>query len=291
MNVTWVVENFTEGDDIFMLIQSIKDAGHKLVLINRLNGFKYEHIQFENECVIFYGSIQMAKLVSNHLKTCSPVVWEDMDKFECTTYYPYFKDYLFNDKHELMPFKQLKDNKFDIYSKFGKDAFIFLRPSGGSKSFAGQIIDLQDFDRFCENNIVCNAKDTDIVVVSTPKNIKSEFRFIVTAERKIVAMSCYKFQNKITSIAGAPTKAIELVKKVLAVGYYPGKMFSLDVAEDDDGEFWLLEFNSFNSCGFYACNKRPIVDEASRLAIEEFTQNSKTLSGTPVAVDGVVVKS
>lgn len=38
--VTWIVENFSEGEDIFELIQCIKDSGHKLTLIGRKNGFE-----------------------------------------------------------------------------------------------------------------------------------------------------------------------------------------------------------------------------------------------------------
>ena len=41
----WIVENFSEGEDIFRLIKSIKDVNLPLSLINRRNGFEYKHIQ------------------------------------------------------------------------------------------------------------------------------------------------------------------------------------------------------------------------------------------------------
>lgn len=272
----WVIENFTEAEDMFLMIQAVKDAEQPLTIIGRKNGFEYKHIQFDNECVLFHGSIQMAKLVNDHLKNrgCSPVIWDDNINFECTAYYPKFKHLLFNANYEFLTVESLKGNKWDVYQTYAKEAMIFVRPSGGEKSFAGQLIDLQDFDRFFSNNIVCNANDSDMVVVSTPKNVIGEWRYIVTSEKKIIAKSCYKYQGKITSIPSAPVGATELIEKVLDVGYYPAKMFAADVCMDNDGNFWLMEFNSFNSCGLYSCNKRAIVDEATRLAIDAF--NTKT---------------
>lgn len=272
----WCIENFTEAEDMFLLMQAVKDAEQPLTLIDRKNGFEYRHIDFDNECVLFHGSIQMAKLINTHLSTrgCSPIIWDDNSKFECTSYWPHFKQYLFNDRHEFMSLSNLKSNKWDVYREYAKDAMIFIRPSCGEKSFAGQLLDLQDFDRFFENSIVCNANDPDIVVVSTPKTIIGEWRFIVTSEKKIVAKSCYRYHGKRTLVPSAPVGANELVEKVLDVGHYPAKMFAVDVCMDVDGNFWLLEFNSFNSCGLYSCNKRAIVDEATRLAIESFNTNT-----------------
>jgi hypothetical protein len=269
----WIIENFSEGDDISQLIEAVKNAGHPLTLINRRNGFEYKHINFDNECVVFYGSINMAKIISEHLKTCFPVIWEDIG-FECTNYWPHYKHFLFNDNFEFTTLKNLRENKWEYYKKYGKEALIFIRPSGGSKSFAGQLLDLQDFDVFFDNHIKCNAIDTDIIAVSTPKNIVGEWRFIVTSEKKIISKSCYKYQGKLTSVTGAPEGATKLIEKVLDVGVYPAKIFSADVAQDSDGNFWLMEFNSFNSCGLYSTDKKKIVEEASRLAIQEYELRS-----------------
>jgi len=268
----WIIENFTEAEDMFLLIQAVKDAEQSLTLIGKKNGFEYKHIEFDNECVIFHGSIQMAKLIYDHLapRGCFPINYNDISAFECTSYWPLFQKYLFNDNYDFVTVEKLKNDKWEFYKKYAREAMIFIRPSCGEKSFAGQLLDLQDFDRFFENGIVCNAKDTDIVAVSTPKTIIGEWRYIVTSEKKIVAKSCYKYQGKITSIPSAPIGATQLIEKVLDVGYYPAKMFAADVCQDVDGNFWLMEFNSFNSCGLYSCDKRAIVDEATRLAIDSF---------------------
>lgn len=269
----WVVENFSEGEDIYQLIDAIREEGHQIDIIGRRNGFEYKHIDIKNECVVFYGSINMAPIITNHLNTCFPVVFENFDKFKCSSYWPHLSSFLFNDKHELISFGKFKENKFDYYSKYGKDAMIFIRPDDGNKTFSGQLLDLQDFERFINNNIVCNAKDEDLIVVSTPKNIISEYRFIVTDKKQILGKSCYKFNQKLTTVPGAPEGATNIVRKILDVGHYPARVFAIDIVEDEDRNYWLMEFNSFNSCGLYAADKTTIVKEVSAIAMEEYEKN------------------
>jgi hypothetical protein len=269
----WVVENFSEGEDILQLIDAIREEGHQLYLINRKTGFEYKHINIENECVVFYGSINMAPIIESHLSTCKPVLFENFDKFKCSVYWPKFHQFLFNDRHEFVTFGTFKSNKFEYYSKYGKDAMLFIRPDNGTKTFSGQLLDLQDFERFINNNIVCNAKDDDLIIVSTPKNIISEFRFIVSDKKEILGKSCYKFNHKLTTVPGAPEGATNLVKKILDVGEYPARVFAIDIVEDEDHQYWLMEFNSFNSCGLYAADKKKIVKEVSTIALEEYEKN------------------
>jgi hypothetical protein len=269
----WVVENFSEGEDIIELIKAIRSQEHQLYLIDRKTGFEYKHINIQNECVVFYGSINMAPIMQSYLSTCKPVLFENFDKFKCSAYWPKFNKFLFNDKYEFVNFGDFKTNKFEYYSKYGKDAMLFIRPDDGNKTFSGQLLDLQDFDRFVNNNIVCNAKDDDLIVVSTPKNIISEFRFIVTDKKQILGKSCYKFQNKLTTVPGAPSGAIEIVQKILDVGECPARVFAIDIVEDGDHNYWLMEFNSFNSCGLYATDKQTIVREVSTIAMEEYEKN------------------
>ena len=217
----------------------------------------------------------MAKLVSEHLTTCYPVVWET-DKFECIYYWPHYKNLLFNDKYEFIQLKTLKENKFEYYSKYGKDSIVFVRPSGGDKQFSGQLLDLQDFDKFFSGqSTLCNATEDSIIAISTPKNVVSEYRFIATDDKKIVSKSCYRFHGKITSVPGAPAAATEFINRIFDVGVFPARIFSIDVAEDSDGNFWLMEFNSFNSCGLYSTDKRAIVDAASKIAIEDYNLQNK----------------
>ena len=170
-----------------------------------------------------------------------------------------------------MSVASLKANKWWVYGSFAKDAMIYIRPDGGDKKFTGRLLDLQDFDKFFADDVQCNIKDYDLVAISTPKNIKWEGRFVVTNSKEILGHSTYKFNNLITYIPSVPPKSTELVKEILDVGYYPDPIFTVDICEDD-GNFWLLEINSFTSAGTYAALKTPIVKRASEIALAEWNE-------------------
>ena len=258
----WLVENFTNAEDYRELIKAVKDSGRECFVIGR-----HEHGDFdpkgfnENDCVMVQGSIQMTKNIRSRLPAgCFPVAYSSWDKYLCSAYYPHFKGLLFNDNHKFLTLKQLKEDKFGIYLAFGRECMVFVRPDSGEKTFQAQLIDLQDFDRFWENGIASSATDDDLVVISTPKKINGEWRFVCSKYNggEIIAGSTYQYQGKRCLIPSCPNGATELCKKVLKVGYYPDSVFCVDVFQDGDGIFWLGELTSFSSAGLYVMNKTKV---------------------------------
>ena len=275
MKTKWIIENFTDSEDYRDLISSIKDSGRYCFVIGRHNHFDFNPAGFEeNDCVIVQGSIQMTKNIASRLPTgCFPIAYNNWNNYLCSTYYPYFQNLLFNDKNEFTSLKNLKDNKFYFYEKFGKDALIFVRPDSGEKTFQAQLLDLQDFDRFWENGIQSSAKDDDLILVSTPKKINGEWRFVCSkyGNGEIIASSTYQYQGQRTLIPSAPLGAIEFVHDVLDIKWFPDSIFCVDVFQDGDGEFWLGELTSFSSAGLYSTNKSAIVKRVNEIVEMEYT--------------------
>lgn len=272
MKAKWIIENFTDSEDYNDLIQAVKDKGLDCYVIGKRNNFDFNPSGYnKNDCVIFQGSIQMTRHVRKVLpQGCYPIAYCTEQNYLCSQYYPYVDQFLFNDKYEISSVHNLKVNKFEFYRKYGKEALIYIRPDRGDKPFTGQLLDLQDFDRFWKNNVVCNVEDNDSVVISTPKTINGEYRFVVSNEQEIVACSTYQYQGQRTLIPSVPKGASELVKKILDIKHFPDPVFVMDICEDSDGNFWLMEFNSFSSAGLYACNKKQIVDIVSEIAEKEW---------------------
>lgn len=268
MKCRWLVENFTDSEDYNDLIKAVQDQDHDCYVIGRRNNFDFNPSGYkENDCVLFQGSIQMTRHVRTRLpKGCFPIAFCTEENFLCTKYFPFVKQFLFNDRYVILTVKELKERMFDIYREFGKEALIYIRPDRGDKPFTGQLLDLQDFDRFWKNNVVCNASDEDVIIVSTPKKINGEWRFVCSDEWEVIACSTYQYQEQRTLIPNAPVGATELVREILKTGYYPDPVFTIDIAEDTDGKFWLLEYNSFSSAGLYACKKDAIVKRVSEIA-------------------------
>lgn len=274
MKPKWIIENFTGDNSYETLIQEVRDQGHEVLVLGIKNHFEFDKAKVqEGECIIFQGSIQMAAHMNEQLpKSCHPKAWNNMEAFKCSNFYPVLGKHLFNDHYAMISVNELKRQKWNYYRTFSKESLIFVRPDDGDKSFTGQLIDLIDFDRFWENKISSTASPSDLVVVSTPKKILGEWRFVVSNKKEIITYSTYQYQGQVAKVPGAPLGAIEKCKEVLHEGYFPDPVFVIDICEDSDHNYWLLELGSFSSCGLYACDMRKIVKEVSAIAEKEHTQ-------------------
>jgi hypothetical protein len=223
----------------------------------------------DGEAVVFQGSIQLFRKLKKELRAF-PIGWMTDENYLCSAYYSRLKPFLFNDRHEIITVEELKDRKSDFYAKYGKEDCIFVRPDGGDKQFKGQLLDLQDFDRFWQNSVSCESKPDDLVVASTPKNMRGEWRYICTQFKEILGVSLYMYNNLRTYVPSAPARATELVKQILEVGWYPDPVFTVDIVEDMDGDYWLMEMNSFTTAGTYAAPKSPIVRRVSEIAENQY---------------------
>lgn len=274
MKTRWIVENFTHESSYMDLVKAIKAEGCDLKEIK--GDFKYADLEGYNEeaPVIFLGSIEMTNMVQRKLTSCYPVAYCTQRNYLCSNYMSHFGKYLFNDRYAIISLAELRRNLFFYYGIFGKECMMFIRPDSGQKPFQAQLVDLQDFERFYERS---KSIEHELVVVSTPKTIKGEWRFVVSSDKDIISQSTYRYQGQVCKIPSAPVKAIELVKEMLQITYYPDSVFVMDVCEDADGNYWLLELNSFSSAGLYECNKRDIVKKVGEIAEKEWSlwkQNS-----------------
>lgn len=279
MKVNWVIENITKENSYIELAAAVKKLGYPLLEINKdynkeilkdLNyPKKYTCNGPDKQCVIFNGSIEMAKLIRKNLDyCCQPVIYCNFEKYKCSSYYSYFGPYLFNDKYCLMSLSELYRQKFSVWGQYGKEALIFIRPDSGEKTFQAQLLDLLDLDSFYKQN---EHIKHELVLISTPKNILWEGRIICSKE-EIIGHSTYRYQGQVTKIPTVPKESLDLVKELLKIEYYPDSVFCYDLCQDSDGKFWLLELTSFSSAGLYACNKETIVDKVSKIAWKDYSE-------------------
>ena len=273
MKPIFVVENFTKELSYQEVVEEVKKQGLEVKELN--GGYKHSDLdEFRNgKCLIFLGSIEMTELIKKQLPHCFPVVFCTKENYLCSKYTTYFGKHLFNDRYSIISLSEFYRQKFFYYGVFGKEALIFIRPDSGQKPFQAQLLDMIDVDRFVERY-----KDIqhELVVVSSPKNIRGEFRFVVTKYKEILGVSTYQYQGQVTKIPSAPAGATSLVRELLEIGYYPDSVFCIDICETNDGEYFLMEINSFSSAGLYACKKENIVKRVSEIAEEEWLINHKT---------------
>jgi hypothetical protein len=152
-----------------------------------------------------------------------------------------------------------------------EDDNIFVRPLHDTKSFAGNVMTKEAFEAWRdkvrnypyqdEQKINMNLE----VVISSPKVIYSEYRFFIV-NGKIVTQSLYRRGGKLISDDNVDERVINFVRYMIQV-WEPSVAYVLDVAETPDG-FKVIEINTFNSSGFYACDVQKIV-----IAIEDLVKH------------------
>jgi hypothetical protein len=269
-NVTWIIENFAKESSYTDLQLAVTKAGHKSIFIN--GDYKHSYLDGINtECVIFNGSIEMAKLIKQKLdsKSCYPILYCNWEKYLCSKYYSHFGGQLFNDCYAILSLEELKRRAFYYWGQFGKDALLFIRPDSGEKTFQAQLLDIIDLEKFYQQY---QDIKHELIVVSTPKNIIGEWRVICSTE-KIIDYSLYRYQGQTSKIRAAPANVLEFANKLLKVGYFPDSVFCFDICTDSDNTPWLLELTSFSSAGLYQTNKDNIISEVSKIAYDGYLKN------------------
>ncbi len=285
-DLVWVIEDtrFDEchsPQDIAAEVERQGMAAH-VVKYNPMGGWDDQDFPSYpmQQPVLFVGTLNMARLVRRHAHH-APAVYCDPKKYECTTYYPSFGEWLLNGDYAMIPFGDAVRSLPWLAERFGRDGCLFVRPNSGMKTLStGKVIQIAQF--YDELNKLARYQkpekiESELIVVSSPKLIADEYRFIV-ANREVIAYSRYKPAVD----ECVPLEAISSAKMIaLRAPKVPESLWVLDLArtpgEDMLGDpclmYSVIEINSFSCSGWYACNLHDIVRRASEVALLDNAQN------------------
>jgi hypothetical protein len=191
-----------------------------------------------------------------------PGGWCSPENLDCTAYYPYFAEFLLNQRHEIIPGVAAIREKERLFHTFGSGGSVFARPTSVHKLFVGRLIAETEF----ETALAPTRYDPETrIVVAEPRELGREWRLVVAGD-EIVAASQYA-EHSVKSVArGCPDAVRDFAAAMLAtVRWRPDELFMLDVCETATG-LRLVELNSFSCSWLYACDFAPVVEVASRIA-------------------------
>jgi hypothetical protein len=276
MQVGWLLEREMFPDYQDVLVAQIKEQGHCVKFVPERGwgytwddlGSSYLKVFPAGSCVVFHGSIEMATRLTE-MCPWRPAVYCNWTNFECSTYYCHFGQYLLNDDYVMLPFGELRRRREFLFESFGRDGAIFVRPNSCRKSFTGQLAHGDTFDKDVEFMAFYDVPPETIVVVSSPKEISREWRFLVAAGR-VVACSLYKTGGKLAKRADVESAAQALANELAAGDFQPDRAWVLDICETAAGDFRLLEIGSFSCAELYACDLAAVVSAISILALEDW---------------------
>ncbi len=109
--------------------------------------------------------------------------------------------------------------------------------------------------------------ENSLVVVSSPKSIVTEWRFVV-AKKTVIAGSEYNHSGVFALKADYDPAAYDLAVRIAASSYQPDPVWVIDICKTSAGEYRLLEIGGFSFADLYACDKAAIVRAVSQVAAD-----------------------
>jgi len=225
------------------------------------------HRLTDQDCVIFSGTYSLMRHIQLHHRWI-PGGWCSAERFDCSSYYPYFQRHLFNRSHQIMTVDVALSQVREIFARFGRDDQVFVRPCGVQKTFTGRCVDREAFADALQPARYLN----EPVLVASPREIAREWRAVV-ARGQFVAASQYKSEGQMDVLPGCPSTVRAHIENLLvAVAFEPDPIYVMDVCESGS-ELFLLELNSFSCSGLYLCDAAAVVKVVKELATEQWRRD------------------
>jgi len=249
----------------FLIQSKVFDTSQKTVKYLRNEGHNVTEFstQFSiNKPHFFRGSLEMIK---EHYENDKVLMYFDPNSYNFSSFAPKFPYGLLNEDYEIYSFKNFQSSKKEIFQKFGKKDFItgsdeqiiFVRPDSGLKSFSGQVIDETFWNAYVN---MFRKREVDDIVVSSPKKVGNEFRFVVFHNGFIKSGSSYIKDDKISYEEIFSThpayRSAKRVAEDCSVKVENG-CYILDMVETPT-EYKVVEINAFSTSDLYDCNRRRI---------------------------------
>jgi len=287
MKPLWLLERDTFHENLERLQQAIADQGMQYKVCTYIpfgGGLEFEKpttiaVIPEGGCIynrlpmFAYGSLQMVKRCQD--TNLSVVSFCNLPQFKCSFYYPRIGSFLLQQEYDFIPFGQLTRRQDWILTHIGRQGQVFIRPDDGFKTFTGQLVSAETWDKDIELLGFYDVPPECMCVVAEPQNIVAEYRFVIGADypedenpQRIITGSCYKANGKLLDV---PTSVIddeilryvELVLEAINTTYRPDPFWTLDICTTRDGKYHVLEVGSMSCTGLYGCDLNAVVSAIS----------------------------
>jgi hypothetical protein len=259
--MNWLIEEDSHIQDLNPLFESLTKCNVNYSLYNQEN---FES-KLRSKDTVFFGSLQLArKLVEGKYDI---KVFYDTFNYTCLNYYFKLGKYLLNGNYIMLPFNELIRQKEFLFSCVSQDRAVFIRPNREDKIFTGTLVYKESYEIFIDSvdfkSIIRKIDlSKELVIVSEPKNIDNEWRF-VCVDGIIVTGSTYRKNGKIDThqvFDSKYKKAMNFAQEV-ACTYQPDVVFIVDVCTtENSNSFSLMEIGPFSCAGLYDCDNEVIVE-------------------------------
>jgi hypothetical protein len=267
MQPIWLIEANVAGLPSEALQEVIRRQGMTAYVVKPFLHAKYpgdilgaESVP-RDACVLLTGTLTLMEYVQRQ-RRWTPGGWCNFANLACSIYYAYFGPHLLNRNYTLLPIVEAIRQRQRLFSTFGCDGQVFVRPDSVGKLFSGRVVDAESFEEVLAPHLNNPAEP---VLVAEPQQIGREWRLFV-AHGQVITGSQYRVNGTTNVAPGLPEDVEEFASRVLKqVPWRPDPLFVMDVCEALGG-LRIVELNSFSCSGQCACDLDAYVKAASRFA-------------------------
>lgn len=221
--------------------------------------------------VIMQGGIGSIKDAQKRSKAY-PLAWCNWDLLECKSYYKELRDFIVQEDYGFYSVNDVPKLKDELYDRYAEDNTIFIKPNTNDKEFTGALVEKERFDTWWGWSTAYSAPSDSLVVVSRPRRILEEWRFVVV-DGKVVIGSQYMVMGNLCPDEEYPPEAAAFAEKVFNT-WTPHPALVVDVGKLQSGELRLIEIGGVNCAGYYRGNIRPVVEALSNLAERQWEKHA-----------------
>ncbi|WP_020476032.1 ATP-grasp domain-containing protein [Zavarzinella formosa] len=268
MRPVWLIEAGVYGEEAAPLLGEIRRQGmvaeivpHQALRKGASPVIAGGQVLEPGACVIGYGTYPFAQQILLH-HDWTLGAWCSAENLDCVTYYARFGRYLLNQQYVMMPGVEAIRQRDWLFSVFGREEQVFVRPTSCLKLFVGRCVDQAAFATALAPT---RYDPATLVVIAAPQPIDREWRLVVVGDR-VISGGQYAVNGARSITPDCPAAVKSFAESMLAeVKWRPDPVFMLDVCESA-GQLWLVELNSFSGSWLYRCDLPAVVAATSELA-------------------------
>ena len=196
MTPKWIFEkdSYTDGN-IETMIQYCKDKKLDFQLVDFVFG-GHDQVKWkfaDEECVITYGTIHLAKYVQ-HKKRWYPGAWVDWDALKCSSYLAHWGKYSVQTDYMMIPFSEVYRRWNELFVKYASDGHLIIRPDDNDKRFTGEKVSVEKKEEWFARSKFYEPPIESLTLIARPLRVRAEWRFIIS-NKKVVTGSLYRVGN------------------------------------------------------------------------------------------------
>jgi len=300
--VKWLFEKDVFEDNTDKMIEEVEFQGMKALVVPYVPFdddivIRCSQMLGDEECVVFYGSLNFGKKLQRKLPWV-PGVYLNEKTFECTTYYPKLGNLLLHyDDFIMLPYGSLYDKEDMLFKMFGDK--LFIRPNSGTKEFTGFVTSPHRFEERVKLAGFYDVEPELLVLVSKAFDLEREWRFVIV-DGKVISGSLYRYWGELADdhksvdyVISHSSKmhkelhevaawrkdwenaAWDIAQKAADKWQHDQRAWTIDVCQTKEGEVKVLEIGCFSCAGMYDNNLRRVISAVSKAALAEWNEYFK----------------